>query len=746
MDDLRSFWIAVAEELAARCGTDSAALDIKTIESRWRSEGDSFFTITLPAYCKDFERSLEYGAVTQELFRGWRKISSANGPSVIPQFLGGFMSLIFDRDSGKLLPEQEIEAIRAIRQLTLMYGKILLPCSDARREAAFLSYVEVEQEMRREDAMRSSVLLEKLNQASTVMWGTVLQHVDEDVYNGRIIPKHGPGKTADRLQGNRKFDQLEWTERLQDVFSWDEFMIPSHRYSQEYLPKVQFLDPEHERPVKVVGVPKTLKTPRIIAIEPTCMQYVQQGLMARFVEYIESPVLYKDPCPSWGTVRDRNIGFGVVGFRDQEPNQLLAKEGSLTGELATLDLSEASDRVSNQLVTTMLANYPHLKRAVAACRSLKADVPGHGVMPLAKFASMGSALTFPIEAMIFSSIIFIGIAEELGLPRVDTDLVLRYRSRVRVYGDDIVVPVRFVSRVVESLEAFGFKVNASKSFWNGSFRESCGKEYYNGEDVSVFRIRRVFPSPARTRKAEEHENAKHRPDPSGSSTARLHGDFVSSGRVSRQPGGRVPPGHLRDAESTTVEQDRGDVGDVRVGRHGHPGRGLADEPSQPRFPSGDRGRGGKSVSRRSDDWRLGQAQELISLVSVRNQAYLLGYHDTVRRLDQQLTKVLTHFPLVARTSAALGRWNFEDLYEVDKVHSRLHAPMVKAWAVRPVTPRSSVSGVGALLKCLLLKEGRSDMALEEWWLDAILSQDEEHLIRAGRDQTVNIKSGWFSPF
>jgi len=33
-----------------------------------------------------------------------------------------------------------------------------------------------------------------------------------------------------------------------------------------------------------------------------------------------------------------------------------------------------------------------------------------------------------------------------------------------------------------------------KSFWTGRFRESCGKEYFNGHDVSIVRVRQVFPT------------------------------------------------------------------------------------------------------------------------------------------------------------------------------------------------------------------------------------------------------------
>lgn len=699
MYDLRSFWTVVANELAARCGTESAAADIKYVSSRSGSEGDSFFTITLPAFGKDLEKGLDQGAVTRELFQGWRRLSSTSGPGVIPQFLGGFMSLIFDRNSGVLLLKPDIDAIFAVRQLSLMYSKILLPTSQARTDKAIEGYVECEQEIRRLDVQRPLDLLEEFRQASTVLWGTVLQAVDEDVYYGRIVPRHGPGATADRLKGNRKFDQLEWTERLERVFSWGDFIIPSARYHQEYLPNVNFLEPGAEKPVRVITVPKTLKTPRIIAIEPTCMQYVQQGLLRRFVEYIESP--------SVGVRNNHNMGFGVVGFSDQAPNQRMAREGSLNGHLATLDLSEASDRVSNQLVRVMLSNFPNLAEGVDACRSRKADVPGHGVIRLAKFASMGSALTFPIEAMVFSTVVFMAIASavsesdpERSRTSVDTDLILRYRSEVRVFGDDIVAPVRFVSKIVEYLNLFGFKVNSNKSFWTGRFRESCGKEYYHGHDVSIVRVRREFPN----------SRSSHGNDASGQ-------PGISPGSTRKSPLRSTSyVGCGGEQSRRAIQSNRGMEKPVQSGTWSRKGL-ISDVP----------------------------ALSIVSTVSLRNLCYMHGLWKAADWLDEQLLGVLSHYPTIAPGSSALGRVSLLG-YETQKTSKHTHSPLVKGWSIRAKAPSSKLSGPGALLKCLLGKseENISEDTLE--WLMAISNVDEGHLDRSGRPRVLSIKRGWMQPF
>ncbi len=473
MKSLMLLWKRVAEESATWCCT-SATLDFKTVELRVKYEGLSFLTITLPGFAKDFERGLELGQVDRRLFTGFQRKGE------LPRFLGGFLDLVFDRSSGVLLDNPSIDAIRAIRQLTLIFSKISLPCSDARERKAMRGYVECEQDVRRMDSLRSTNILSDFGRISSLLFAECLSQVDLAVYQGETVPRHGPGATADALRGNGKYRQSTWTARLEEILPSGEFLLPNWRFYDQ-LEAVDILDPGSEKPVRVISVPKTLKTPRIIGIEPTAMQYAQQALLPEFLAAIS---------------RDRLLD-GCLGFDDQTPNQVFAQRGSLYGELATLDLSEASDRVSNQLVKTMMRHHPHIAAAVDASRSRTADVRGFGVIPLAKFASMGSALTFPIEAMVFLTIISLGIERELNTRFDRKSLVRALSGRVRVYGDDIIVPVEFVRSVILALEEFGLKVNVHKSFWNGKFRESCGKEYYAGSDVSITRFRTEFPSSRR---------------------------------------------------------------------------------------------------------------------------------------------------------------------------------------------------------------------------------------------------------
>ena len=621
MKSLVVLWQRVADESATRCHTRTSR-DLKTVATRTKMEGVSFLTITLPNFGKDFERSLDRGVVADDVFLGFTRHAG------LPRFLGGFLQRIFDRGDGTLLPNPCVDSIIAVRQLTLMFGKIALPCSDARVKRAIRGYVECEQEVEAGDRTRSAVDIAAFRRVSNLLFVDAFTYMDREIHAGRVVPKHGPGATADRRRGNAKFRQDTWPSRLEKAgFYSSDFLLPTYSY-YDALERVRLLEPEAEVPVRVITVPKTLKTPRIIGIEPTAMQYAQQAILPVMLEGLR-----RKPLASF------------LGFDDQTPNQRMAREGSLTGGLATLDLSEASDRVSNQLVMEMMRNHPHLLHAVQATRSTKADVPGHGVMPLSKFASMGSALCFPVEAMVFLTTVFLGIEQALRVP-LDRQTINTFAGRVRIYGDDILVPTDCVESVVDMLGNFGFRVNVAKSFWNGKFRESCGKEYYDGEDVSVVRVRQVPP------------------------TQRRH------------------------------------------------------------------------------------ASRVVSHVSLRNQLYNAGYWGVCAELDKEIRGMLKHFPVVSESSPVQGRVSFLG-YETQKLHDKLHSPLVKGYVVSANIPSDPLDDVGALLKCLLRFARDEDQQTEAsvlldlatgGVLGSLPAVDADHLERAGRPQLVDIKLRWSSPY
>lgn len=447
----------------------STTRDLKTVASRVESEGYGFLTIALPTYGKDLERSLDQGYVGSNQFTGFRRSGG------LPLFLGGFLSQIFDSSTGCLLDDPSVLSIWAIRQFTLMWAKIAIPCTNKRVQAALKGYIECDAAIDSQRYALTSQLKEAYERIGVLLWGDVLSGINEDIIYSRVIPKHGPGATAEKLLGNKKWTQSMWTSRLEEIFPYREFLSSSWSLSLDRLDSIDIREPGAEMPVRVITVPKTQKTPRIIAIEPTCMQYMQQGLLRSFVNNVRANV----------------TANALIGWDSQEDNRLLAQSSSRDGRLATLDLSEASDRVDYQHVRGLLEHFSWLNAAVDATRSRKADVNGH-VFELSKYASMGSALCFPIEAMVFTTIVFVGIQQALKRPLSKSD-IQSFIGSVRVYGDDIIVPVEFMQPVIEALEVFGLLVNRNKTFGTGKFRESCGGDFYDGVDVSVVRLREEFP-------------------------------------------------------------------------------------------------------------------------------------------------------------------------------------------------------------------------------------------------------------
>jgi hypothetical protein len=460
-------WNEVAQEMGIWCQI-STIRDFKTVTERVSHEGLSFLTITLPRFCRDFEKSLEQGYVDNTSFLSFKKRRG------FPTFLSGFLCRVFS-DGGLLLHEPCIDSIQAVRQLTLMFSKIEIECSEPRKLAAYSRFLECEQDVRISDKLLPQNMLERFKRMGIALLGQLFSSIDLAVYEGRLVPRHGPGATADRLVANQKYSQTEWTQRLENLFPSAEYLFPSHGNWRE-AQRVDILEPGAERPVRVITVPKTLEKPRLIAIEPTAMQYMQQALLELIVE---------------GVQRDQLL-YSFLGFDDQYSNQVMAQQGSSDGSLATIDLSDASDRVSNQHVRALTCRYPWLSQAVDATRSRKADVLGKTIR-LAKFASMGSALCFPFEAFTFLTCCFIGIEDALNR-RLSRQDLRDFVGRVRVYGDDIIIPINTVSSVVRVLETFGFKINRNKSFWTGKFRESCGMEYYAGHDVTTVRVRQPLPA------------------------------------------------------------------------------------------------------------------------------------------------------------------------------------------------------------------------------------------------------------
>jgi len=212
---------------------------------------------------------------------------------------------------------------------------------------------------------------------------------------------------------------------------------------------------------RIVTVPKNAKTDRVIAIEPHMNMYVQKGI---------------------GAVIRRRLLKAGVDLNDQTRNQRLAREGSLSGMLATVDLSAASDTISMELVEQLLPEDWVL--AIKQTRSPVGVTPNGERVAYQKVSSMGNGFTFELESLIFWALVS---------SVVDYNHEVKDR-RIGVYGDDLIFSVTAYHQVVSLLSFVGFKTNDKKSFTIGWFRESCGKHYFHGSDVSPFYVREDIDS------------------------------------------------------------------------------------------------------------------------------------------------------------------------------------------------------------------------------------------------------------
>lgn len=202
----------------------------------------------------------------------------------------------------------------------------------------------------------------------------------------------------------------------------------------------------------VTTVPKNWKTHRTIAKEPTHSLPYQLALDADIKRRLRR----------WG-----------IDLSTQRRNQEMAKQGSLDGSLATIDLEMASDTLSLNAVAWMLP-----VKWFDLLRSFRSSFyeSEWGVGEYAKFSSMGNGYTFALETLIFTA-----ACRAIGA------------KDFTVYGDDIILETELAGDLIRLLGFLGFKTNEAKTFRNPAclFRESCGHDYHQGVLVTPFYLREL---------------------------------------------------------------------------------------------------------------------------------------------------------------------------------------------------------------------------------------------------------------
>lgn len=324
----------------------------------------------------------------------------------------------------------------------LRFGKKLNFEAIGLEDKSILGYIETEKRLATVLIDPNSALIKGMNR--------IMRTWLRDLDLSNLIPSHGSGSVAEgSLTQYEKFCELKDDTYLRIVLG---------QFWREYYPCGSKGD--LERISRTIFVPKTFSKLRTISMEPATLQYFQQGVMKKVYNFIG---------------RHPYMGRRIK-LRDQTQNQEYAQIGSMYNSLSTIDLSAASDSVSWSLVKAVFAGTPLLKWLYAT-RSKRTLLPNGSLLDLLKFAPMGSALCFPIQCMVFAALI-----EHVSQRWCYTSR--RAKLDYSVYGDDMVVNRVITKDVVDALISIGFIVNDDKSYTDGPFRESCGKDYFEGIDVS----------------------------------------------------------------------------------------------------------------------------------------------------------------------------------------------------------------------------------------------------------------------
>jgi hypothetical protein len=429
--------------------------DIHTFRLRAESEGLAFLTRVLPFLGKaldTFHSTNEWKAPSQ--FK-----TDRDG---IPHFLGTAVRLAIDGNS---------VAVDCVRQLSYVFYKLEVPYDEQLVDQFLDQFIRTDQELL-SVALDSQVpiRLSSIEGRERIISPRVL--VDEMrglisrilLYSDprEIRPCHGSGATACHTPNQDKWHKLRYYPKLDAVFDYPTYFYFSATHVADELDKLE-LSIVREPKARVCLVPKDSRGPRVISCEPAELMYIQQGLMRKLYDTIET----------------NHYTRGQINFTDQRVNRQLARTGSITGEFATLDLKDASDRVSLDLVRSVFP--PDWVECLEACRSEETVLPNGMVVKLNKFAPMGSACCFPVEALVFWACA-VATTRYMGGRKLP----------VYVYGDDIICDATQASDIMVGLEAIGLLVNRTKSFVTGPFRESCGGDYHYGVDVTPIRVRKVL--------------------------------------------------------------------------------------------------------------------------------------------------------------------------------------------------------------------------------------------------------------
>lgn len=425
-----------ATQLTCLCRKDTDALDVTSVRflvAYFKKPEDVvindilLFTCLLPQVGKDIISGFTTGQyVNNSVFRNPRH--SRPLPNLFDDVL-----LRFFTKKGKCRMEF-FDEISITLQLFMTYYKFEVDFSDETLDKAKIKFIEDDSKVKKDG------------------WPLTGPHsIDQVRMNFQsafpdnpwdIRPHHSNGAT--NTAGITNLDKRLINRYIKPIAN-----SPYAKYNENYTPHTDDLH-QYSR---LTFVPKDSRGPRTISMEPHERMKLQKGVLSLIVEFQEEHFA--------GTK-------GHINYTDQTINQHLAYLSSIDGKRATIDLKDASDMISWSLVK-QLASTDWLE-AFTVLRSEKVFVDNE-LLPLNKFASMGSALCFPVLATVIWSI------------------ARCYDPKCYVYGDDLICDAILAKQIMSALEDYGLRINKDKSFLTGPFRESCGGDYIAGYDVSYIKCK-----------------------------------------------------------------------------------------------------------------------------------------------------------------------------------------------------------------------------------------------------------------
>lgn len=467
--------------------------DLSRLLSLLKTRGHHFAMVDLPAFGKHFDKCLSRGHLLRSGVVGFRPFRRRG---VIPLLFKGLLLRVFEVD-GSVKSDPDILAMKFLRQLFRVAKRFRVMCSQQVIEEHIHEFVKVDEECLspsldwdREDfngvdALQHSFADRLLHPCADntsappphyeLQFAHSIDRVCDIVVStlGVYHPsawdfRHGPGAVSDLPPRKKfKYEFLNWDARLERDYPFADFAFANFSMWADHVVGGVTLDSD---PVsKLIPVPKTLDAPRLIASEPLSRQWCQQNLRDFFYNRVQCSWLSRS-----------------ITFRDQTPNQELATSSSLSGSHATIDLSSASDRISCWLVERAFRKNPGVLSALQSVRTnhVRYEIGSCPyVKKLRKYSTMGSAVTFPLQSLVFLMLALSSLCYIRKIAPSKENLAKLARE-VRVFGDDIVIPIDACDHLIGILHLYGLKVNPQKTFRTGKFRESCGREAYGGHDVS----------------------------------------------------------------------------------------------------------------------------------------------------------------------------------------------------------------------------------------------------------------------